>query len=82
MLSLMVFIVGHCRYSSFLTIWLLGVASGVSDKVLLGLPGHMVECAPQPAFNHDFFFFFCSNLPSWYPNAVEVKQLYRIAVPC
>lgn len=82
MLSLMVFIVGHCRYSSFLTIWLLGVASGVSGKVLLGLPGHMVGWAPQPAFNHMTFLFCCSNLPSWYPNAVEVKQLYRIAVPC
>lgn len=42
MLSLMVFIIGHCRYSSFLTIWLLGVAFGVSGEVLLGVPGHMM----------------------------------------
>uniref|UniRef100_L7MA19 Putative secreted peptide n=1 Tax=Rhipicephalus pulchellus TaxID=72859 RepID=L7MA19_RHIPC len=86
MLSLMVFIIGHCRYSSFLTIWLLGVAFGVSGEVLLGVPGHMMgrgvggsTTCFQP---HDFYFVCCWNLPSWYPNAVNVKQLHRTAVSC
>lgn len=38
-----VFIIGHCRYRSFLTICLLGVAFEMSGKVLLDVPGHILE---------------------------------------
>lgn len=72
MLSLMVFIVGHCRYSSFLTIWLVGVASGMSGKVLLNLPlthgGQGSTACSQPHFVLLYF-------ASWYPDTLKEMQL-------